>query len=147
MRSPASTRRDTVPELGTSIGDALLVPHRSYLPVVGPLLGSGWIKGMAHITGGGVTDNLPRILPEGMHAAVFRGSWQVPPIFGWLQATGEVPEEDMYRAFNMGIGLIVVCAAEHAEPLLGTLAEGGEAGALRIGEVREGGDGVRYVAG
>ena len=138
---------DTVPELGTSIGDALLVPHRSYLPVVGPVLGSGWIKGMAHITGGGVTDNLPRILPEGMHAAVFRGSWQVPPIFGWLQATGEVPEEDMYRAFNMGIGLIVVCAAEHAEPLLGTLAEGGETGALRIGEVREGGDGVRYVAG
>jgi phosphoribosylformylglycinamidine cyclo-ligase len=71
----------------------------------------------------------------------------VPPIFKWLQAEGDVPDEDMYRALNMGVGLIVVCAAEHAELLLGTLAEGGEEGAVRIGEVREGGDGVRYVAG
>jgi phosphoribosylformylglycinamidine cyclo-ligase len=136
-----------VPALGMSIGEALLVPHRSYLPIVGPLLGTGWIKGMAHITGGGVTENLPRILPDGTHAAVVRGSWTVPPIFEWLQAEGEVPEEDMYRAFNMGIGLIVVCAGEHAEPLLGQLAAAGKTGAVRIGHVGEGGEGVRYVAG
>src|SRR6476660_1869523 len=89
-----------VPDLGRTIGAALLEPHRSYLPVIKPLLASGVIKGMAHITGGGITDNLPRILPEGTAAVINRRAWKVPPIFEWLQRTGSVPDDDMLRTFN-----------------------------------------------
>ncbi len=135
-----------VPELETTIGEALLAPHRSYLPLVTPLLDSGRIKGMAHITGGGITDNLPRILPEGTHGEIARNAWTVPPLFQWLQATGNVPDEDMLRTFNMGVGLIVVCAEEDASSLLAGLSQAGEPGVFRIGAVRDGGEGVRYVA-
>ena len=131
--------------LGTTIGDALLVPHRSYLPVVRPLLDQRLIKGMAHITGGGVTENLPRILPPGVHAEIDRRSWIVPPIFQWLQSTGGVAEADMYRVFNMGIGLIIACDAADAAVLLAGLADAGEPGAVPIGRVTAGGEGVRYV--
>ena len=134
-----------VAELGTSIGESLLVPHRSYLAVIEPLLGSGQIKGMAHITGGGITDNLPRILPRGMHAVVELRAWHVPPIFAWLQRTGDVPPVDMLRTFNMGIGLIVVCAPGDADSILEHLVQAGESGAVRLGEVRDGGAGVRYA--
>ena len=133
-----------VPELGTSIGDALLVPHRSYLPIVGPLLGSGLIKGMAHITGGGITDNLPRILPAGTRAAIARDAWAVPPLFRWLQAAGQVPDDDMLRTFNMGVGLIAACAAGDEARLLSALEQGGEPGARRIGTVQAGEPGVTY---
>ena len=133
-----------VPELGATVGDALLVPHRSYLPLVRPLLGSNVIKGMAHITGGGITDNLPRIIPGGLHAAIRRSSWQVPPLFQWLQHAGGVPESDMLRTFNMGVGLIIACAADAAEGVKRALADAGEHGARIIGEIRAGGDGVRY---
>ena len=136
-----------VPALGASIGTALLEPHRSYLPVIRPLLDSGRIKGMAHITGGGITDNLPRILPSGLHAAVDRGAWTVPAIFKWLQHAGSVPDDDMLRTFNMGIGFIIVCAPEEADTMLDDLARNGEPRALRIGDVRQGGEGVRYVRG
>jgi phosphoribosylformylglycinamidine cyclo-ligase len=136
-----------VPELRVSIGEALLAPHRSYLPIIRPLLGTGRIKGMAHITGGGITENLPRMLPDGTHAVIRRSAWKVPPIFQWLQTRGAVPDEDMLRTFNMGIGLIVACSEEHLEAMLQTLAEAGEPGAVRLGDVNEGRDGVRYVAG
>jgi phosphoribosylformylglycinamidine cyclo-ligase len=136
-----------VPDLGASIGEALLVPHRSYLSLITPLLGSGMIKGMAHITGGGITENLPRILPEGRHAVIARNAWNVPPIFQWLQKIGKVPDADMLRTFNMGLGLIVVCAEEHADAVLDALAHAGEPAAARIGKVREGGEGVVYGAG
>lgn len=137
-----------VPELGSSIGDALLAPHRSYLRTIQPLLesGAGVIKGMAHVTGGGITDNLPRILPDGLHAVVDRSSWRVPPVFAWLQRTGRVPIEDMFRTFNMGIGLIVACDAGDEVRVLESLARSGES-AARIGEIRSGGSGVRYVDG
>ena len=136
-----------VPELGTAIGEALLAPHRSYLRNIEPLLEGGAIKGMAHITGGGITDNLPRILPAGVHAAVDRGAWHVPSIFGWLQRTGHVPVDDMFRTFNMGIGLIVACAASDERRILGALERSGEPSARRIGEIRAGGGGVEYVGG
>ena len=103
-----------VPELGTTVGDALLEPHRSYLRVVRPLLETGRIKGMAHITGGGITDNLPRILPPGTSATIDTASWTVPPLFQWLQDAGQVPADDMFRTFNMGIGLIIVTARDDA---------------------------------
>ncbi len=134
-----------VPELRQTIGEALLVPHRSYLPVVRPLLGDRIVKGMAHITGGGITDNLPRILPAGTHAVIDRSAWQPPAIFQWLQRTGNVPDTDMLRAFNMGIGLILACSPDNERTLLERLAAGGETGAVRIGEVRDGGEGVSYV--
>jgi phosphoribosylformylglycinamidine cyclo-ligase len=133
-----------VPELGTSIGRALLAPHRSYLPLIRPLLPQRVIKGMAHITGGGITDNLPRILPEGTHAVIDRSTWSVPPIFEWLQRTANVPEADMLRTFNMGIGLIVACAPRDTDQVLRALVDGGETGARRIGTIAAGGEGVRY---
>jgi len=135
-----------VEELRMTVGEALLVPHRSYLPVVRPLLATGMIKGMAHITGGGITDNVPRILPDGLHAEIDRTTWDVPAIFEWLQRTGGVPPEDMLRTFNMGIGLIIACGAEDGEALLAALASGGEAGARVIGRIESGGEGVRYIA-
>jgi phosphoribosylformylglycinamidine cyclo-ligase len=134
-----------VPELGTSIATALLAPHRSYLPLIRPILGERIIKGMAHITGGGITDNLPRILPAGTSAAIDRAAWPVPPVFQWLQRTGSIPDSDMLRTFNMGVGLIVACGARHESRLLELLAAGGERHAVRIGEIRAGGGDVVYV--
>ena len=124
-----------VPELGVTVADALLEPHRSYLSMVRPLLEAGGIKGMAHITGGGITDNLPRILPHGTAAVVDVSSWQVPALFRWLQKAGDVPIDDMLRTFNMGIGLIIVTARDHAEPLIAELAAHGGHGARAIGEI------------
>jgi phosphoribosylformylglycinamidine cyclo-ligase len=132
-----------VPELGQTVGETLLVPHRSYLPIIRPLLPLGIIKGMAHITGGGITDNLPRVLPDGVHAEIDVHSWFVSPLFRWLQALGSVPEEDMRRTFNMGIGLIVVCAPADERRVLDALA--GEPGVVPIGTIRADGEGVRYV--
>jgi phosphoribosylformylglycinamidine cyclo-ligase len=123
------------------------VPHRSYLAVIRPLLGSGCIKGTAHITGGGITENLPRILPAGVHAEVRRDGWETPPVFRWLQQTGGIPDEDMLRTFNMGIGLILACAESDADGVLGSLRASGETGAVRIGAIRTGGAGVQYVRG
>ena len=134
---------DMVPELGSTIGEALLRPHRSYLPVIRPLLGKGLVKGMAHITGGGITDNLPRILPEGCGAGIDRSAWEVPALFKWLQRQGSVPDEDMLRTFNMGIGLIVICGRDDAGAVMDMLAGSGELGGLRIGEIQDGA-GVRY---
>ncbi len=135
-----------VPELGRTIGAALLEPHRSYLPVITPLLASGVIKGMAHITGGGITDNLPRILPEGTAAVINRAAWNVPPIFEWLQRTGSVPDDDMLRTFNMGIGLIVVCDDSRADRLISDLMRAGEPAAVRIGRIVSGSQKVEYRA-
>ena len=124
-----------VPELGQTVGDALLEPHRSYLPMVQPLLEATRIKGMAHITGGGITDNLPRILPHGTAAVIDATSWTVPPIFAWLQRSGGVPIDDMMRTFNMGIGLILAAGRDQAEPLISELAARGGRDARVIGEI------------
>lgn len=124
-----------VPELQTTVGEALLVPHRSYLTMVRPILDCGSIKGMAHITGGGITENLPRVLPHGTAAVVDLGSWNVPPLFRWLQGSGGVPTEEMLRTFNMGIGLILVTARERAEQVIEELAARGGRDARVIGEI------------
>ena len=136
-----------VQELGTTVAEALMVPHRSYLTVIKPLLATGLIKGMAHITGGGITDNLPRILPDGVHAEIDPTAWTVPAVFRWLQSTGEVPGESMLRTFNMGMGLIIACAPDAAPSILASLSERGETGSVRIGRIAAGGEGVRYVGG
>ena len=123
-----------VPELGETIGAALLRPHRTYLPVVGPLLYGGRIKGMAHITGGGITENLPRTLPEGRAFTLDRMSWMVPPLFQWLGQAGGVPETEMFRAFNMGVGMILVVNAGDADALVETMRQAGEP-AWHLGDV------------
>ncbi len=127
-----------------TVADVLLATHRSYLPAIRPLLGGGLIKGMAHITGGGITENLPRVLPEGLQARVDRAAWTVPQPFQWLQEAGGVPDEDMRRAFNMGVGLIVVCAEADAAAVTASLEAAGEA-PFRIGAIEAGSAGVRYV--
>ena len=128
------------------VGEALMVPHRSYLPIVQPLVERQLAKGLAHITGGGITENLPRILPEGTGAVVARDAWDVPPIFRVLQQGGGVPDAEMLRAFNMGIGMIVVCDARYQSEVLAMLHEHGGRGSTAIGSVVPGG-GVEYVAG
>jgi phosphoribosylformylglycinamidine cyclo-ligase len=134
-----------VPELGVTVADALLAPHRSYLPVIRPLLDTGAIKAMAHITGGGITDNLPRVLPEGIGARIDTASWRVPPVFRWLQHSGNVPENDMRRTFNMGIGLIIIAAEADAGRLLPALQASGDRAAAIIGALVEGARSVVYV--
>jgi phosphoribosylformylglycinamidine cyclo-ligase len=134
-----------VPELKMSVADALLAPHRSYLRVTRPLLERNLVKGMAHITGGGISENLPRILPEGCDAAVGRGAWEVPELFKLLQRKGDIPEEEMFRAFNMGIGLIIVCANADADRVRELLERTGESGAAPIGHVLAGDRRVRYI--
>jgi phosphoribosylformylglycinamidine cyclo-ligase len=124
-----------VEDLGCSVGEALMAPHRSYLSLVRPLLDGGRIKGMAHITGGGVTENLPRVLPHGTAAVVDAAAWEVPPVFRWLQRSGDVPIDDMMRTFNMGLGLVIVTAEDRAEQLLGELAARGGRDACVIGEI------------
>jgi phosphoribosylformylglycinamidine cyclo-ligase len=124
-----------VPEFSKTIGEVLLEPHRSYLPMVRPLLDGGRIKAMAHITGGGITENLPRVLPHGTAAIVDASSWQVPPLFQWLRRNGGVPVDDMYRTFNMGLGLVIVAARDRAEQLTEELAARGGRDARVIGEI------------
>jgi phosphoribosylformylglycinamidine cyclo-ligase len=106
---------DPVEELGTSIGDALLAPHRQYLAALREPLRTGRVRALSHITGGGLTDNLPRVLPEGTAAAVRLGSWEVLPIFRFLQREGGVADDEMLRVFNMGVGMVVIVGPEEVD--------------------------------
>jgi len=115
-----------IEELGKTVSEALLEKHTSFLQPLSGLLDSGKIKGLAHITGGGFTENIPRILPENVSVEIKRGTWNELPIFGLMQTLGNVAEAEMFRTFNMGIGMIVVCAEEDKEFLrenLGTSFE------------------------
>ena len=134
-----------VDELGMTIGEALLAPHRSYLAIVRPLIERDLVKGLAHITGGGITENLPRTLPEGCAAEVDLQSWSVPPIFRLLQQHGAIPREEMFRAFNMGVGLVIVCAARDAERVINLATRAGEPNAFRLGFIVAGERSVRYI--
>jgi phosphoribosylformylglycinamidine cyclo-ligase len=104
-------RVDThLPELGTTVGQALLAPHRGYLAALEPLLERDKVRALAHITGGGFPGNIPRVLPQGLGARLRRGSWEVPPRFRLIQKAGDVADEEMERTFNMGIGMVLVVA-------------------------------------
>jgi phosphoribosylformylglycinamidine cyclo-ligase len=141
----AGLRHDAfVPEIGATVGDALLAPHRSYLNAIRPLLERGLVKGMAHITGGGITENLPRVLPEGTAAAVNPEAWHTPPLFSLLQQRGGIATGEMMRAFNMGIGLIVVCDPADTGPALDSLQQSAASPVL-IGRVTAGQRDVRYT--
>jgi len=104
-----------VDELGTTVGNVLLQPHLSYLRALDGLLNKRVVKGLAHITGGGLTDNIPRILPEDTAVEIRKGSWPILPVFRLLQEIGLVPEAEMYRTFNMGVGMVIICAQHNAE--------------------------------
>jgi phosphoribosylformylglycinamidine cyclo-ligase len=108
-------------ELGRTVGEALLEPHICYYNQLKPLLSR--IEGMAHITGGGLIDNVPRVIPEGLAARFDRKQWDVPPIFPLLQRMGRVEEEEMYHVFNMGVGMVVICAPESVPEFTENLPE------------------------
>jgi len=110
-----------VDELGQTVGDALLQTHLSYLTTLGPLLDSGIIKGLAHITGGGLLENIPRILPAETAVEIKRGSWPVLPVFQSMQRAGSIAEAEMFRTFNMGVGMVIVCAAADATGIQNSL--------------------------
>jgi phosphoribosylformylglycinamidine cyclo-ligase len=137
--------RDRVDALGRTLADALLEPHRTYLRAVMPLVDSGFVKGMAHITGGGITDNLPRMLPQGASAVIRLGSWPIPPLFEWLVREGDVPFDDAYRTFNMGVGMILAVAPEHVDAALAALRASGESDARVIGAVASASGDTRAV--
>jgi phosphoribosylformylglycinamidine cyclo-ligase len=134
---------ERIPELGGTVGETLLAPHRSYFRIVEPLLDTGLLKGLAHITGGGMTDNLPRILPEGTGARIDPGSWPVLPVFEFIRSRGNVDELEMYRTFNMGIGMIMVVAPESLPELRKHLKSMAEP-VYEIGEITAGDRSVQY---
>ncbi|HEX8321375.1 phosphoribosylformylglycinamidine cyclo-ligase [Longimicrobium sp.] len=109
-----------------SVADVLLRVHKSYLQSLYPLIEAGRVRGLAHITGGGLVDNVPRILPEGLDARIDRSTWQVPNLFRVLQREGGVEEMEMYRAFNMGLGMVAVVAADEADAVVRELSAAGE---------------------
>lgn len=133
-----------VPELGRTLGDELLAPHRCYWPVVQPLLARRWLKGIVHVTGGGLTDNTPRILPPGCQAEIRLGSWPVLPIFELVARRGRVPQDDMLRTFNMGIGLALVVAERDLPRVTQALTKKREKSWI-IGRIVRGRPSVKYV--
>jgi len=132
-----------VNELKDKTGAALMRTHRSYLGVIKKLTAAGIVRGMAHITGGGITDNLPRILPRGTGAIVDLASWSVPPLFEHLRALGDVAQDEMLRTFNMGIGLIVVVPAEDVKKAKAVLNRANERFCI-IGRIARGERKVTY---
>jgi phosphoribosylformylglycinamidine cyclo-ligase len=112
---------------------------------VRPLFDRQFVKGLAHITGGGISENLPRVLPEGCAAEVDLRSWDVPAVFRVVQQRGQIARDEMFRAFNMGIGLVIVCAARDVERTINMLARAGEPYAIRLGFVVAGNRSVSYV--
>ncbi|HVR28794.1 MAG TPA: phosphoribosylformylglycinamidine cyclo-ligase [Thermoanaerobaculia bacterium] len=137
---------DAVPGTDLRVGAALLEPHRSYLRPLRPLLAHPGLHALAHITGGGITDNLPRVLPRDTHAGVDIGSWQVPQLFRALGELGELAPDEMHRVFNMGVGMVAVVDAAALDEVLGVL-ERGRCEAFVIGRVEPGGAGVVYDHG
>jgi phosphoribosylformylglycinamidine cyclo-ligase len=119
---------------GRPLGDALLEPTRIYVKPLLALMRQLPVKGMAHITGGGLVENLPRVLPETAKALISRSSWRTPPLFEWLQREGGVADEEMHRVFNCGIGMAVVIAPEHAEAAARALSGAGET-VFQIGRI------------
>jgi len=121
---------------GAALADLLLAPTRIYVKSVLPLLEKIPVKGLAHITGGGLTENVPRILPDALTAQLARANWQMPPLLQWLQRQGNIADAEMLRVFNCGIGMAIVVAPEHADAAAGLLRDAGET-VYRIGAIRQ----------
>ncbi|MEP6850959.1 MAG: phosphoribosylformylglycinamidine cyclo-ligase [Acidobacteriota bacterium] len=130
----AGNKPDTyLDELGSTVGDALLATHQSFLRPLEGLLDKGVIKGLAHITGGGFLENIPRILPDGVSVEINRGTWPELPIFGLMQKLGNVSDHEMFRTFNMGIGMVIVCSKGHVSEISKDIS-----GCQEIGRIVEG---------
>ena len=137
--------RDQIPGAEATLAEALLKPHKSYVNAVLPLLQDvPGIRAIAHITGGGFYDNLPRVLPTNLNAVITRSSWEVPSLFRLIQSAGNIADTEMFRAFNMGIGMILVVKAEDAAYVIQRLNEAGEF-AGDIGELVTGSHDVQVV--
>ncbi|WP_338620510.1 phosphoribosylformylglycinamidine cyclo-ligase [Paludibacterium sp. THUN1379] len=121
---------------GKSLRDTVIAPTRIYVKPLLALMQQLPVKGMAHITGGGITENTPRVLPEGVVAEIDAASWPLPPLFQWLQQQGGVDAQEMYRTFNCGIGMVVIVAPEHAAEASALLAQQGET-VYTIGKIRQ----------
>ena len=132
-----------VPELGMSLGDALLTPTRIYVKPVLELISKVNVKGVSHITGGGFYENIPRMLPENISAKITKGSWSIPPIFSLIQKEGNISEHDMFNTFNMGVGMAVCVDKADAEKAVEILKANGEESFI-IGETVAGDDGVLF---
>jgi phosphoribosylformylglycinamidine cyclo-ligase len=128
---------DILPGTKRSVADILLAVHKSYLKPVSNLMDAVQIRGMAHITGGGFYDNIPRILPDGLGVDINLTAWKVPPIFSFIQEQGDVDHDEMYRVFNMGIGFIIIVRPADLDTSMANLKEQ-RAGAKVIGRVVEG---------
>ena len=118
-----------------SLSEALLTPTRIYVAATMPLIRQGLIKGLAHITGGGITDNIPRMLPDHLIPDITFDAWERPSVFSWLQETGGIAEDEMRRAFNCGIGMVLASAPQDAEQVIAELQDAGESAQI-IGELR-----------
>jgi phosphoribosylformylglycinamidine cyclo-ligase len=141
---------DFVDELGTTVGDALLTPTRIYVRALRSVLANypvkrkGVVRGLAHITGEGLEGNVPRVLPAGRRVVIRKGSWPVPPVFGWLQRLGGIDEAEMFRVFNMGIGFVMIVSEYYTDSVVRQLGEEG-CPAFVIGQVIDGEQGVDLV--
>jgi phosphoribosylformylglycinamidine cyclo-ligase len=135
---------DRVDELSATVGETLLAEHLCYLNPLSLALDEGWLHALAHITGGGLTDNLPRVLPEGTAVSIERGSWPVLPVFEYMQRVGDVADDEMFRTFNMGIGMVAICGPNEGDLLESHLDRIGQPH-YRIGEVIAGDGRVRYA--
>ena len=134
--------QDAAPFASVTLGEALLAPTRLYVRPALAAIRQGGVKGLAHITGGGLTENVPRVLPEGLGAEIDLGGWTLPPVFRWLSDTGGIAEAELLKTFNAGIGMVVVAAPDAAEGLAELLKAQGETVHV-IGHVASG-EGVRY---
>lgn len=134
---------DPAPFAPESLGAALMAPTRIYVAAALAAIRAGGVRGLAHVTGGGITENLPRILPDGLGVEMNLDAWPLPPVFGWLRDAARISQSEMLKTFNCGVGLIVVAAPESADAIAETLTDHGET-AREIGRVVRG-SGVSYV--
>ncbi|MBA4601061.1 phosphoribosylformylglycinamidine cyclo-ligase [Thermoactinomyces mirandus] len=137
---------EEIAELSHSLGETLLTPTRIYVKTVLSLLRKFTVKGAAHITGGGLAENVPRVLPEGVCAVIDRSSWKVPPIFSIIQKEGAIADEDMFRTFNMGIGMVLIVPKDEAEAVMQAACESGET-AYPVGRLASGNRQVEWAGG
>lgn len=135
---------DEFPGTGRTVADVLLAVHKSYLKPVKAVMKQVTIRGMAHITGGGFVDNIPRVLPKNVSAVIDRSAWEVPPEFEFLQARGKVGRDEMYRVFNMGVGMAVIVREPEAEKAMKLIRQAGEK-PFRMGVIEKGDGRVRLV--
>jgi phosphoribosylformylglycinamidine cyclo-ligase len=134
-----------VPELGRRLDEELLASHRCYAPVVQPLHQKGWVTGLVHITGGGITENTPRILPAQCQAEIHLGSWTVSPIFDMIASLGKVRQPEMLRTFNMGLGMLLIVPKKNVENVTRTLKQKKEK-FWTVGRIVRGKAEVKYLA-